>query len=54
MLLGTNGNGFIDFVVPDIDGVYEYQSSCSVGTKVLVASHSFHVTRPRIYAVTPK
>lgn len=54
MLLGTNGNGFIDFVVPNIDGVYEYQSSCEVGTKNLIASKSFHVTKPRIYAVTPK
>jgi hypothetical protein len=54
MLLGTNGNGFIDFVVPSIDGVYEYQSICAVNNKNYVASKSFHVTKPRIYAVTPK
>ena len=54
MLLGTNGNGFINFTVPSIDGVYEYQSSCSIGAKDLIASKSFHVTKPRIYAVIPK
>lgn len=54
MLLGTNGNGFINFTIPSTDGVYEYQSTCAVNNKNYVASHSFHVTKPRIYAVIPK
>jgi hypothetical protein len=50
----SNGNAFIYFTVPTIEGVYEYQSTCAIDNKALVASKSFHVTKPRIYAVTPK
>lgn len=50
----SNGNAFIEFIVPDVDGVFEYQSVCEVNGKSYTASHSFHVTKPRIYAVIPK
>ena len=50
----SNGNAFIYFTIPTIEGVYEYQSTCAIDNKTLVASKSFHVTKPRIYAVTPK
>ena len=53
-LSDSNGNAYIDFTVPDIDGVYEYQAVCQIGNRTLIASHSFHVTRPRIMAVISK
>lgn len=49
-----NGNAYIQFTVPNIEGVYEYQSTCQFRNRTKVASHSFHVTKPRIYAVIPK
>jgi hypothetical protein len=55
LLSDANGNAFIEFLIPNIDGVYEYQARCMVQDgRTLVASHSFHVTKPRIYAVVPK
>jgi hypothetical protein len=47
MILGPNGNGYVMFPVPSIEGVYEYQARCSiVPGSDNVASKSFHVSPP--------
>lgn len=53
-LSDSNGNAFINFTIPDTDGVYEYQSTCTVGFNDITASHSFHVTKLKISAVVTK
>jgi hypothetical protein len=53
-LSDSNGNAFTTFNVPNIDGVYEYQSNCAVGNKTYIASKSFHVTKKRIGASITK
>lgn len=57
------GTYFTNFTVPDVEGVFEYQSACVkdsgeseqtvIGSK-MVAGKSFHVTRKKLQAVTPK
>lgn len=47
-------NGYVNFTVPSIDGVYEYQARCYVDGKEYVSSKSFHVTKRRISAVVAK
>jgi hypothetical protein len=50
--IGANGNEYVNFIVPDIDGVYEYQAICILqGGKIGTASKSFHVSSERIQAV---
>jgi hypothetical protein len=59
-LVESNGNQYVNFTVPNMTGVYEYQSNCSIG----VVSKSFHVSEfqnettekllRRIKAVTTK
>jgi len=61
---GSNGNQYIEFTVPDVTGVYEYQADCPLVTGDGVVSKSFHVSEfqnettvkllRRIKAVVPK
>lgn len=61
---GPNGNQYIEFIVPNLTGVYEYQANCSLeGNRRGVISKSFHVSEfqndtltklSRIRAVIPK
>lgn len=46
----ASGNSFIDFIVPNVKGVYEYQANCTVHNKQMVVSKSFHVSYPKISA----
>jgi hypothetical protein len=50
MSIVASGNSFINFTVPGIEGVYEYQANCTAKGKTAVLSKSFHVTKPRIRA----
>lgn len=48
------GTVWTNFTVPSVDGVYEYAAVCVKPGKKVTAGKSFHVTKKRIKAVTPK
>jgi hypothetical protein len=61
--LSSSGNSYIEFQVPNVTGVYEYQANCTAMGRRMVISKSFHAsefqnetwtTLHRIKAVTPK
>jgi hypothetical protein len=42
---GPNGNQYIEFTVPNVTGVFEYQAICTLeGNRTGVLSKSFHVS----------
>lgn len=47
---GDSQNAYVEFTVPRIEGVYEYQSTCTVNGIDKSVSKSFHVTKKRIRA----
>jgi len=62
-VISASGNSYIDFIVPNMTGVYEYQANCTAVGKQMIMSKSFHVsefqnetwvTLHRIKAVIPK
>ena len=44
MTNATSGSKYINFTVPNAEGVFEYQVSCSYSGKTYVRSSSFHVS----------
>ena len=46
------GNAYVNFTVPSVEGIYEYQAKCAVANETLVASKSFHVSTAGLKAWT--
>jgi uncharacterized protein YfaS (alpha-2-macroglobulin family) len=43
-VLSATGNYFINFTVPNVTGIFEYQANCTRNEKSYVTSKSFHVS----------
>lgn len=54
MVYSSSGNSYINFTVPSVRGVYEYQATCTVGSFNRTVSKSFHVSQPKISAQVVK
>jgi hypothetical protein len=50
MVLNQIGNYFVNFTVPRLDGVYEYEVNCSWNGRDVASSSSFHVSKGRMKA----
>jgi hypothetical protein len=44
------GTEYMNFIVPKVDGVFEYAVNCTYNAKNYMASSSFHVTKGRLKA----
>ena len=44
MVENAIGTHYYNFTVPSIEGVYEYQTKCDLGTKNVTRSKAFHVS----------
>lgn len=44
MVNTSHGTHYYNFTVPDVEGVYEYQTKCDLGTRNVTRSKAFHIS----------